>query len=166
MVMFLSRHGAICAEKVWASGPDLGECLVSPEVGRPEDVPSSDQLRERPPRRNVRRPLPPPDVRRGCLAAAGRLGDLGELHGAEFRQDFPSELLRVVDGPGIGLVPTPTAPDAGANGTRLAWPLHEPTELPLGEARPGVQNDALAPAPIDANAATDSAICTVLPRAL
>jgi hypothetical protein len=31
--------------------------------------------------------------------------------------------------------------------------LHEPTELPLVEALPELQNDALAPAPIDANAA-------------
>jgi hypothetical protein len=36
--------------------------------------------------------------------------------------------------------------------------LHEPTELSLGEARSGVQNNALVPAPIDASAAPDSAL--------
>ena len=50
---------------------------------------------------------------------------------------------------------------AGAVGVcqlSLWEPLHEPTELPRGEARLGVQNDALAPTSVDANAATDSAL--------
>ena len=97
------------------------------------------ELRQRPPRRNLRRPLPTPVVVRGRLGAPSHLDDLGKPHTSKSWQDCPSELLRVVDGPGIGLVPTPTAPDVGDDGTRLAWPLHEPTELPVGEARQGTE---------------------------
>ena len=68
------------------------------------------ELRQRPPRRNLRRPLPTPVVVRGRLGAPSHLDDLGKPHTSKSWQDCPSELLRVVDGPGIGLVPTPTAP--------------------------------------------------------
>ena len=57
------------------------------------------------PRRNVRRPLPTPDVRRVRLGAAGRLCNLGELHGREPRQDLPPEQLQVVGGLRVRLFP-------------------------------------------------------------
>lgn len=47
--------------------------------------------------------------------------DLGRLRGGKLRQDGSPERLRAVDGPGTGLVPTPTAPDADDDGTRLVW---------------------------------------------
>ena len=113
------------------------------------------------------------------------LGDLGELHTPEPRQDLALEPTKIRFGgrkpiagvsrklsatqtaPGRGRshswpCPTPTAPDVGDDSTRLAWPLHEPTELPVREAPARVQNYALAPAPVDANAATDSAISCAL----
>ena len=77
------------------------------------------------------------DLDREALEA-GHPGDLGKPHACKW-QDLPSEVLRVVDGFGIGLVPTPTAPDVGDDGTRLAWPLHEPTKLPVDEARQGTE---------------------------
>ncbi len=85
----------------------------------------------------------PEPSRGGCptrrLRAAGRLGDLGELYKSESGQDLPPEQLRVIGHAGIGLVPTPTTPDVDDNGTPPAWPLHEPTEPPVGEARQGTQ---------------------------
>jgi hypothetical protein len=46
--------------------------------GRRHDL-DSGKLSKRLPRRNVRRPLPSPDVRRDAFEQAGRLDDLGEL---------------------------------------------------------------------------------------
>ena len=97
-------------------------------------VDPSDEFAKCRPRGYVRHSLPATDVRRGGLRATDRLGDLGQLDVPEPRQDLPSEQLRVVGRVGIGLVPTPTAPGVGDDVTRLAWPLHELTELSLGEA--------------------------------
>jgi hypothetical protein len=80
-----------------------------------------------------------PVVGRGRLGTPSRFHDLGRLHSPEPRQDLPPEQLQVVTRARIGFVPTPTAPEVGDDGTRLAWPLHEPTELPVGGARQGTE---------------------------
>ena len=82
----------------------------------------TDQLRESARSGHVRRPPPAPDVRRGRLRAAGRLGSLGELHGSESRQDLPPEQLRTVDGTRVGLVPLRQRPLAGRNGRATPTP--------------------------------------------
>jgi hypothetical protein len=53
----------------------------------------------------MRRPLPARKVVSVHFRARGRLGDLGELHAPQPRQDLPSEQFRAVDRFGIGPVP-------------------------------------------------------------
>ena len=96
-------------------------------------------LGQRRPCRDMRCPLPAPDVRGGRFRAAGHLGNLAELDDGQLWQGLRSEQPRVVDGAWGGLVPTRTAPDVGDDGTRLARPLHESTELPVGKARQGTE---------------------------
>jgi len=86
-----------------------------PSLG--SDVHHFDQSAERRPRRDMRSPLPSPDVGRVRLRAPGRLGDLGELHGGEPRQDVPPEQIRVVGRPGVGLVPLRERPFASRDGS-------------------------------------------------
>ena len=57
-----------------------------------------------------------PEVRGVRLGTACRLSDLGELHAREPRKDLPPELLWVVDGAGIGLVPLRQRPLTGRDG--------------------------------------------------
>jgi hypothetical protein len=82
----------------------------------------ADQLRQSTPSGQMRRPLPTPDVGRARLRAAGRLRDLGQLHESEPRQNLPPEQLRVVDRPGIGLVPVRQRPLTGRDRATPDYP--------------------------------------------
>ncbi len=50
-----------------------------------------DQRSQRPPRRDVRRELPGPHLRRVSLRDAGRLNDLGQAYALKSREDLAPE---------------------------------------------------------------------------
>ena len=73
---------------------------VAHEPSRGAEHPDQRRLR-----RNMRRPLSTPDVRRDAFEQAGRLDDVGELHALQPGQHITAEPFRVVHGPRVRLFP-------------------------------------------------------------